>query len=186
MALNFSISQDSVAMEVVLLPRVWSQGWSCCGARVWWDEDWYGQQASLPARWREERALYLLLEEWLTSSMLTCCSTSESRNLPWENAPYTAGGSRRSKSGALAAWALVRGSLPGDPAPPASGTPICCWFTALMLPLLSTHLGAVWDAVVLRWCLLAITEWCRHSSNCLIAIVLWLQLAKVLLHLKGA
>ena len=38
---------------------------------------------------------------------------------------------------------------------------------------------------MLHWCLLAITEGCSHSSNFLIAILLWSQLAKILLHLMG-
>ena len=39
---------------------------------------------------------------------------------------------------------------------------------------------------MLRQCLLAIAEGCSHSGNFLIAVLLWSQLAKILLHLMGA
>lgn len=53
------------------------------------------------------------------------------------------GGRRRRKSGALAAQAIVCGSLLRDPAFPASPVHVCCQFTALMFSLLFTLLGAV-------------------------------------------
>lgn len=74
MALIWSISRDlaptGAAISLGLNP-----GW------VYWEEEWCGHQAVLPEVQGEERVLFLLCGEWLTSSRF---STSERRNLPRE------------------------------------------------------------------------------------------------------